>query len=168
MVHMAPTCLPVCQVMSNSSQPYGLQHTRLPCPSLSPGVCSNSNPLNWWFHPTISSSVTLFSFPQSFPATGSFTMSWLFSSGGQSIGASASAPVLSMSIQHWFLLRLTCLISLQSKGLSRVFSSTTVQKHQFFSACLLYGPALTTACDYWKDHSLDYTDLCRQSDVFAF
>ena len=101
-------------------------------PSLSPRVCSNSGPLSWWYHPTISSSVAPFSFwPQSFPASGSFPVSQLFTSGGQSIGASTS--VLPMNIQGWFPLGLTGLISLQSKGLSRVFFSTAVQKHQFFS-----------------------------------
>ena len=122
-------------VMSDSLQPHGLQHARLPCPSLSPGVCSNSCPLNWWCHPTISSSVAHFSFcPQSFPASGLFPMSQLFASGGQSIGASvsASASVLPMNIQGWFPLGLTGSISLLSRGLSRVFFSTTIKKHQFF------------------------------------
>ena len=97
------------------------------------GACSNSHPLSWWCHPTISSSVIPFSSClQSFPASGSFLMSWLFASGGQSIGASASASVFPMNIQDLFPLGLTCLISLQSKGLSRVFSDTTAQKHQFF------------------------------------
>ena len=114
---------------------HGLQHARLPCPSLSPWVCWNSCPLHWWCHPTISSSVVPFSlWPQSFPASGSFQMSWLFELGGQSVGASASAPVLPMSIQGWFPLGLTGLMSFMSNGLSRVFSSTTDWKHQFFSA----------------------------------
>ena len=105
-------------VVSDSLQPHGLQHTRLPCPSLSPGVCSNSCPLGWWCHPTISSSVTPFFFcPQSFPASGSFPMSQLFTSDGQSTGASASASVLSMNIQGLFPLGLTGLIALQSKRL---------------------------------------------------
>ena len=118
--------------ISWSFLPHGLQHTRLPCPSPSPGVCSNSCPLSQWCYLTISSSVTLFSFClQSFPASGSFPMSRLFTSGGQSIGASASASVLPMNIQGWFLLELTGLISLKFKGLSRVFSKTTVWKHQF-------------------------------------
>ena len=113
------------------------QHTRLPCPSPIPGACSNSCPLSQWCHPTISSSVILFSSClQSFPASGSFPVSQLFTSGGQSTGASASASVLPMSGQDWFPLGLTDLISLQSKGLSRVFSNTTAQKHQFFSAQL--------------------------------
>ena len=126
-----------CQVVSSSLWPHGLQHSRLPCPSLSPGVCSNSWPLSRWCHPTISTSVVpLFSCPQSFPASGSFPVSRLFTSRGQGIGASASTPVLPMNIQGWYPLGLTGLISLQSKGLSRVFSNTTVQKHQFFGAQL--------------------------------
>ena len=124
-----------CQVMSNSSQPQGWQHARLPCPSPYPRVCPSSCTLCQWCHPIIWSSVALFSFClQSFPASGPFPMSWLFASGGQSIGASASALVLPMSIQSWFPLGWTGLISLLSKGLSRVFSNTTVQKHQFFGA----------------------------------
>ena len=120
-------------VLSDSYQPHGLQHARLPCPSLSPGVCSDSCPLSQWCHPTISSSVSPFFFCfQSFPASGSFTMSQFFPSGGQSIGVSASYSVLSMNIQDWSPLGWTGWISLQSKGLSRVFSNTTVQKHQFF------------------------------------
>ena len=123
-------------VVSVSSRPHRLQHARLPCPSPSPGVCSNSSPLSWWCHPTISSSVLPFSCLQSFPASGSFPVSWLFASGGQNIGASASASVLPMNIQGWIPLGLTSLISLLSKGLSRVFSNITVQKHQLFSAQL--------------------------------
>ena len=121
-----------CSVMSDSLGPHGQQHTRLPCSSVSPGVCSNSCALSQWCHPTISSSVAPFSScPQSFPVSGSFPMSQLFTSGGQRIGASAS--VFPMNIQGWFPLGLTGLISLQSKGLWRVFSSTIVQKHQFFN-----------------------------------
>ena len=123
-----------CSVMSNTLQPQGLQHTYVPCPSLFPRVCSNSFPLSWWCHRTISSSVIPFSSClQSFPASGYFPVSQLFASGGQSIGVSASASVLSMSIKGWFPIGLTCFISLQSKGLSRVFFNTTVQKHQLFS-----------------------------------
>ena len=119
-------------VVSDSLWPHGLQHTRLPCPSLSPGACSNSCPLSWWCHPTISSSVVPFSSCfQLFPASGSFLMSWLFTSGRQSIGVSASASVLPVNIQGWFSLVLTGLISLLSKGLSRLFSSTTIWKYQF-------------------------------------
>ena len=111
-----------------------IQHARLSCPSPSPRVCSNSCPLSPWCHPTISSSVVPFSSClQSFPASVSFPVSRLFTSGGQSIGASAPASVLPTNIQDWFPLRLTGVISLQSKELSRVFSNTTVQKHQFFS-----------------------------------
>ena len=123
--------------MSNSLWPYGLQHTRLPCLSPTSGAYLNSCPLSWWCHLTISSSVIpFFSCLQSFPASGSFPMSQFFESGGQSIGVSASVSVLPMNIQDWFSLGLTGWISLQSKGLSRVFSNTIVQKHQFFSAQL--------------------------------
>ena len=121
-------------VISNSLQPHGLQHTRLPCPSPFPGACSTSCPLSRRYHPTISSSIVPFSSCLlSFPASRSFPVSPLFTSGGQSIGASASASVLQVNIQGWFPLGLTGLISLQSKGLSRV-SNTTVRKHQFFGA----------------------------------
>ena len=120
-------------VVSESLQPHGWQHTRPPCPSPTLGVHPNSCPLSRWCHPTISSSVVPFSSHfQSFPASGSFSMSQSFASGGQSIGASASASVLLMNIQDWFHWGWTGWISLQSKGLSRVFSNTTVQKHQFF------------------------------------
>ena len=121
--------------MSDSLWPNGLQHTSLPCLSQSPRICLNLFPLKQWFYPTISSSVTPFSScPQSFPASGSFLMSQFFTSGGQNIGVSPSASVLPMNIQGWFPLGLTDLISLQSKGLSRVFSSTTIWKYQFFGA----------------------------------
>ena len=126
-----------CSVMSCSLWPHGLQHTRLPCPSPTPGVFSNTCPSSWWFHPTISFSVVPFySCLRSSPASGSFPMSQFFASTGQSIGVSASTSVRPMNIQGWFSLGWTGWISLQSKGLSRVFSSTTVQKHQFFSAQL--------------------------------
>ena len=122
-----------CLVMSDSLLPHELQHARLPCPSPSPRAYSNSCSLSWWCHPTILSSVIPFSSClQCFRESGSFLMSQLFASGGQSIRASASASVLPMNIQDWFPLRLTGLISLQSKGFSRVFSKTTVQKYQFF------------------------------------
>ena len=121
--------------MSNSLWPHRRQHTRLPCPSPSPRACSNSCPLSWWCHPTMSSSVMrLSSSLQSLSALGSFPMSQFFQLGGQSIRASASASVLPMNIQDQFLLWLTGLISLQFKGLWRVFSNTTVQKHWFFGA----------------------------------
>ena len=123
-----------CSVMFDSLQPHGLQHTRFPCPSPTPRAYSNSCPSSWWCHPTISSSVIPFSSClQSCPASESFQISHLFASGGQSIGVSASASVLPMNIQNWFPLRWTGWISLLSKGL---FSNTTVQKHQFFSAQL--------------------------------
>ena len=126
-----------CSVMSNSLWPHWLQHTRPSCSSPTPGVYSNSCPLSRWYQPTISSSVLPFSSRvQSFPASGSFQMSQLFTSGGQSIGVSASTSILPMNIQDWFPLGLTGWIFLQSKGLSRVFSNTTVQRHQFFHAQL--------------------------------
>ena len=120
-------------VMSNSSWPHGLQHARPPCPSPNPRVYPDSCPLSRWWHPTISSSV-ISSWLQSFPASGSFQMNQLFASGCQSIGVSASASALPMNIQDWFPLGSTGWISLQSKGLSRVFSNTTAEKHQFFCA----------------------------------
>ena len=124
-------------IMSDSLQPNGLQHSRPPCPSPTPGACSNSCPLSQWCHLTISSSAIPFSSRlQSFPASGSFPMSQFFTSGGQSIGISASTSVLPMNTQDWFPLVLTGLISLQSKGLSRVFYNTKFQKHQLFSAQL--------------------------------
>ena len=127
-------------VVSDSLWPYGLQHARLPCPSPSPGACSNSCPLSQWCYPTISSSVIPFSScSKSFPASGSFLMSQLFASGDQSIGASASASVLPINTQGWFPLGLTGLISLKCKELWRVFSSTTIQRHQIFGAQPLWS-----------------------------
>ena len=130
-------------VVSDSLQPHGLQHARLPCPSPFPRACSNSCPSNWWCHPTISSSVIPFSSClQSFPASGSFPVSPLSASGSQSIRASASASVLPMNIQGWFPLGLTGLIALLSEGLSRVFSNTIVEKHQFLrSAFFMVQPS---------------------------
>ena len=128
-------CYQFGSVAQSTLRPHGLQHARLPCPSLSPTVCSNFMFIESWCHPNVSSSVSPFSSGlQSFPASGSFPMSWLLASGHQSIGVSASASVLPMNIQGWLALGLTGLISLQSKGLSRVFSNTRVWKHQFFSA----------------------------------
>ena len=121
-----------CSVMSDSLQPHELQHARPPCPSPTPGVHPNPCPLSRWCHPTIASSVVPFSCPQSFPASGSFPISQLFASGGQSIRVSASTSVLPMNTQDYSPLGWTGWISLQSKGLSRVFSNTTVQKHKFF------------------------------------
>ena len=124
-------------VMSSSLRPHEPQHTRPPCPSPTPGVYPNSCPLSQWCHPTIWSSVISFSSClQSFPASGSFQMSQFFLSGGQSIGVSASTSVLPMNTQDWSPLGWTGWISLQSKGLSKVFSNTTVQKHQFFASQL--------------------------------
>ena len=124
-------------IVSNSLWTYGLWHTSLPCPSPTPGACSNTCPLSQWCHPTVSSSVLPFSSHlQAFPASGSFPMSQFFASGGQSTRVSASASVLPMNIQDWSPLEWLGLISLQSKGLSWVFSNGTVQKHQFFSAQL--------------------------------
>ena len=144
--------------MSDFLLPYALQHARLPCPSPSPRACSNSCPLSRWCHPTISSSVVPFSSClQSFPASGSFPMSWLFTSGGQ-IGASASTWVLSVNIQCWFFLRLTSLISLLSTGLSGVFSSTTVWYHQFFRLGLIYGPTFM---------SVKVVESCRGASLVA-
>ena len=121
--------------MSDSLWPHGLQHTRLPCPSPTPGAYTNSCPSHQWCHPSISSLVIPFSSHlKSFPTSGSFPMSQFFASGGQSIGVSASVKVLPMNIQDWFPLGWTGWISLLSKELSRIFSNTTVQKHQFFGA----------------------------------
>ena len=131
-----------CSDMSNSLQPHGLQHARLPGASLFPGVCSNSCPLSQWCYPTILSSFSSFSScPQSFPTSESFPVSRLFISGGPRIGASTSVSVLPVNIQDWLPLGLTGLISLLSKWLSIVFSSTTVWKHQFFGAQLSLWPS---------------------------
>ena len=153
--------------MSGSLQPHGLQYARPPCPSPTSGVHSNSCPLNRWCHPTNSSSVTPFSSRlQSFPASGSFPMSRLFTSGGENIGVSAS--VLPMNIQDWFPVGWTGWISLQSKGLSRVFSNTTVQKHQFLVLSFLYSPTLTSIHDDWKNHNFDYREVCWKVGSLLF
>ena len=142
--------------MSHSLPPHGLQHTRLPCASPSPRVCSISSPLSPLCHGTISSSVTHFSFCfQSFPASGSFPMSWLFALDGQSIGASALASVLPMNIQSWFPLGLTGLISLLSKGLSKSSPAPQFKSINSLVLSLLYDPALTSIHDYGKNHSFD-------------
>ena len=150
-------------------RPHGLHHARLPCPSPTPRAYSNSHPSSWWCHPTISSSIIPFSSRlQSFPASGSFPVSQFFTSGGQSTGISASTSVLPMNIlKDWFPLGWTGWISLQSKGLSRVFSSTTVQKHQFFTASFMVQLShayMTTG----KNQSFDSTYLCQQRDVLLF
>ena len=154
LVHFSPS------VMFDSLWPHGLHHARLSCPSLTPRAYSNSYPLSQWCYLTILSSVVPFSSSlQSFPASGSFPVSQFFASGGQNTGISDSVWVLQMNIQDWFPVGWTGWISLQSKGLSRVFSNTTVQKHQFFGAHQLFGflysPTLTSIHDYWKNHSFD-------------
>ena len=144
------SCPKLCNPMDCSTPGFPV-HRQLP-----PEVYSNSHPLSWWCHPTISSSVIPFSFClQSFPPSGSFQMSQLFASGGQSIGVSASASVLPMSVQDRFPLGWTGWISLKSKGLSRVFSNTTVQKHYSSVLSFHYSPTLTSIHDYWKNHSLN-------------
>ena len=142
-------------VMSDSLQPHGLQHARPPCPSPTPGVYSNSCPLSLWCHPTISSSVIPFSSRlQSFPASGSFSISQ-FASGGQNIGDSASAPVLPMNIQDWFPLGLTGLISLQSKGLSKSLLQHHSSKASVLQCSAFFIVQLSSIRDYWKNHSSD-------------
>ena len=142
---------------------------QLPCPSPTPVLCSKSWPSSRWCHPTISSSVFPFSSCLlSFPGSGSFSMSQYFASGDQSIGVSALASVLPMNNQDWSPLGWTGWISLQSKGLSRVFSNTTVQKHQLLGSDFLYSLNITSLHDYWKNHSFDQTDYCWQSNVSAF
>ena len=153
--------------MSDSLWPHELQHTRLPCPSLSHGICANSRPSSRWCHPTIWSSVIPFSSCiQSFSVSGSFPMSWLFSSGGHSIGPSASASVLSMNIQGWFPLGWTGLISLLSKGLWRVFSSTIFQKHQLFQVQpSLWSNSHQDPFYRWENWSPERFDhLCKPSE----
>ena len=146
----------------------GLQHPRLPCPSPTPGACSNSCPSVRWCHRTISSSVFPFSSClQSCPASESFPISQFFASGGPSIGVSASASVLPMNIQDGFPCGWTGWISLQSKELSRVFSDT-LQKHQFSVLSFLHSLTLISIHDHWKNHSFDKADLCWQSNASAF
>ena len=155
-----------CSLMSDFLQRHGLQHDQPPSSSPSPEFCPNSCPLHLWCHPVISSSDALFSFYPNLSQHQGLSVSQLFASDEQNTEASAS--VLPMSLQSCFPLRLIDLISLLSKGLSGVFSSTTVQRHQCLVLCLLYSPALRTVCDHWKNHSLDYTDLCQQSNFSAF
>ena len=159
-----------CSVMSDCLQPRELQHARLPCPSPSPGACSNSCPSRQWCHPTISSSVIPFSSClQSFPAWGSFLKSQFFASHGQSMRVSASTSVLPMNIQDWFPLGLTGWISWLSQENSQE-SSPTPQFKSINSSVLsfLYGPTITSIHDYLKNHSFDQIDLCWQSNVSAF
>ena len=155
-IYFSLVLLFTCSAVSDSLWPHELKHATLPCPSQAPGACSYSCPLNQWCHPTISSSAVPFSSClQSFPASGSFLMSRLFMSGGQSIGASASASVLPINIQDWFPLRLTGWISLQSKGFSRVFTTPKLKSINSSVLSLPYGPTLTSIHDYWKSHSFD-------------
>ena len=143
-----------CSVMSDSLRPHGPQHSRPPCPSSTPRVYSNSSPLSRWCHPTISSSAVPFSScPQFAPESGSFQMSQLSTSGGQSIGASAS--VLPMNTQDWTPLEWTGWISFQSKGLSRVFSKLHFKSINSLALSFLYSSTLTSIHEYWKNHSLD-------------
>ena len=156
--------------MPHSLQHHGLQHARTLSPTISEFVQIH---IHWVsdVSQNISSSASPFSFClQSFPASGSFSMSWYFTSNGQNIGASVAATALPMNIQGWFPLGLTGLISLLFKGLLRVFSSTSITtgKHQFFDTNFLYGPTLTSIHDNWKNHSIDHMDICWQSEVSVF
>ena len=148
-------------VMFDSLQHHGLQHAGPLCPSPSPTVCPSSCPLHWRCHPAISSSDTLFSFcPQSFPASGTFPISQLFASDDQNTGVSASASVLPMDIQGWF----PC----YTRDSQESSPAPQFKGVNSLALCLLYSPALKTIADHWEDHSLDYTDLCQQSNVSAF
>ena len=156
-------------VVSNSLRPHGLQHARLPCPSPTPRACSNSCPLSQWYHPTISSSVVPFSSClQSFVVSGSFPLSQIFASGGQSIGVSALASVLPMNIKDWFpwdwLVWALC-----SPRDSQESSPTPQFKSiNYLTLSFLYSPNLTFIHDYWKNHRFNLTDLCQQSNVSVF
>ena len=154
-----------CSVMSDSLRPHGLPHTRLPCPSPSPGTFSNSCPSSQWCHGCISSSVIPFSSClHSFLASGSFLISWLFASCSQSIEASGSASALPVEIQSWFPLG-----SPYSPRDSSEYSLTPQFKSiRSSSLSLLYGPTLTSIHDYWKNHNFAYTDFCQQSNISAF
>ena len=157
-------------VVSDSLWPHGLQHARLPCPSPSARVCSNSCPLSLGSHPTISSSVFTFSScPQSFPVPGSFPISWFLTAGCQNIiGASTSAPspvneysgLISFKIDRFDLLVV--------QGTLKIRLQYHIRKHQFFGIQPSFRPTLTSIHDYWRKHSFDYRDLCQQSDAFAF
>ena len=156
-------------VMSDSLWPHGLQHASLPCRSPFPEARSNSRPLSQWCHPTISSSAVPFSSClQSFPASGSFLMSQFFASGGQSTGASASASVLLINIQDWFPLGLMVWSPCSPRDSQESSPTSQLKSINSSAFSLLYGPALTSIHDYWKNHSFDFTDLCWQSNVSAF
>ena len=145
------------------------QHARPPCPSSpTPGVHPNPCPLSRWCHPTISSSLIPFSCPQSFPASGSFPMSQLFASGGESIGISASTSVLPMNTQDWSPLGWTCWISLQSKDNQESSPKPQFKSINYSALSFVYSPTLTSIHDYWKNHSLDKMDLCWQWNASAF
>ena len=155
--------------MSDSLRPHESQRARPPCPSPTPRVYSNPCPSSRWCHPTISSSVVPFSScPQSLPASGSFPMSQRFTWGGQSIGVSASASALPMNTQDWSPLGWTGWISLQSKGLSRVFSTPQFKSIKFSVLSFLHSPTLTSIHGHWKNYSLDQMDRFWQSNVSAF
>ena len=157
-----------CSVMSNSLRPHGLQHARPACPSPNPGIYPNSSPLCRWCHLTISSSVVPLSHLQSFPASGSFPMSQIFTSGGQSIGVSASTSVPPMNTQDWSPLGRT--VGSPCSPRDSQESSPTPQFKSINSSALsfLYSPTLTSIHDHWKNHSFDCMDLCWQSNVSAF
>ena len=159
-----------CSVMqSNSLQSHGLQYTRPPCPSQPPKVCPSSCSLHQWCCPVISSSDILFSFCwQCFPASGTFSMSHLFTSDDQNIGASTSASVLPVNVQGWSPLRWTVFISLLSKGLSGVFFSTTVRRYPFFGILPSLWFSFHNCTWPLEDHSFDYTDLCWQNKGLCF
>ena len=153
-------------VVSDSLQPHGLQHTRLPCPSPTPRACSNSCPLSLWCHPTISPAVIPFSSHlQSFPASGSLPMSQFFTSRGQIIETSAS--VLPMNIQGWYPLGLTGLISLQSKWFKSLLQHHS-SKASILRCSAFFMVQLTSLGDYWKNHRFDCVNLCWQSNISAF
>ena len=152
--------------MLNSLWTHGLQHTRLPCPSPSLRVCSNSCPLSQWCHPTFV--IPFSSCLQSFPATGCFLMRQHFTWGGQSIGASASASVLSKNIQGWFPLGMTVWSPCSSRDSEESSPIPHFESINSMALSLLYGPTLISIHDYWKNHSFDYMDLSRQSNVSCF
>ena len=162
---LIPTYLSSVEFSPASLPPHRLQHSRLPCPLPTPGVYSNSCPLSWWCHPTISSPVVPFSSRlQSFPASGSFQMSQFFTSGGRSIGLSASTSFLPMNIQDWFPLGLTDLITLHSvQGTLK-----SLLQHHSSKASILWCSVQSSVHDYWKNQSFDCTDICQQGSVSAF
>ena len=154
--------------MSDSLSPHEPQHARPPCPSPTPEVYPNSCPSSRWCHPTISSPVIPFSCLQSFPASGSFQVSQLFASGGQSIGVSASTLVLPMNTQDWSPFRMDWLDLLAVQGTQESFPTPQFKSINSFELSFLYSPTLTSIHDYWKNHSLDKMDLCWQSNISTF